>query len=60
MTETDKEKGTQGQCETEHIELTSDKDSCLRFYNEIAATVILTLSAICVVVAIVIFFFFSL
>ena len=55
MTETDKEKGTQGQCETEHIELTSDKDSCLRFYNEIAATVILTLSAICVVVAIVIF-----
>lgn len=32
-----------------------DKSSCLRFVNEIAATVILTLSAICIVVAIVIF-----
>lgn len=32
-----------------------NKSSCLRFVNEIAATVILTLSAICIVVAIVIF-----
>ena len=55
MTEIDKAKDVQEQFETEHIESLSDKYSCLRFYNEIAATVILTISAICVVVAIVIF-----
>lgn len=55
MIEIDKTKDVQEQLETEHIESSSDKYSCLRFYNEIAATVILTICAICVVVAIVIF-----
>lgn len=45
----------QGQFIDDKNEPKEDKSSCLRFVNEIAATVILTLSAICIVVAIVIF-----
>ena len=52
---TEKDKDPQAKSETCKPEFVDDKYSRLRFFNEIAATVILTISAICVVAAIVIF-----
>lgn len=55
MAENVSDNSVPGQLKKEIADSSEDKSSCLRFINEIAATVILTLSVISVVAAIVIF-----